>query len=76
MADEGYHPHKIKYLYIHGHDAPSLRVDITAELATKVEAILCHSSQFRDPEGSRQRWLESWGSGRRMGVSGILRHSR
>ncbi|MFM7581349.1 MAG: PIG-L deacetylase family protein [Caldilinea sp.] len=61
MADEGYHPHKIKYLYIHGHDTPSLRVDITAELATKVEAILCHSSQFRDPEGARQRWLDSWG---------------
>ncbi|MCX6040917.1 MAG: PIG-L family deacetylase [Caldilinea sp.] len=61
MADEGYHPHKIKYLYIHGHDAPSLRVEITAELATKIEAILCHSSQFKDPEGARQRWLDSWG---------------
>lgn len=61
MADEGYHPHKIKYLYVHGHDAPSLKVDITAELSTKIEAILCHTSQFADPEGAKQRWLEMWG---------------
>jgi LmbE family N-acetylglucosaminyl deacetylase len=61
MADEGYHPHKIKYLYVHGHDAPSLRVDITAELPTKIEAILCHKSQFEDPEKAKARWLEMWG---------------
>jgi LmbE family N-acetylglucosaminyl deacetylase len=61
MADEGYHPHKIKYLYVHGHDAPSLKLDITAEMPTKVEAILCHKSQFVDPEGAKHRWLETWG---------------
>jgi len=61
MADEGYLPHKIKYLYVHGHSEPSLRVDITAELSTKVEAILCHKSQFEDPEKAKARWLETWG---------------
>lgn len=61
MADEGYLPHKIKYLYVHGHDAPTLKVDITAELPTKIEAILCHKSQFEDPEQAKARWLESWG---------------
>jgi LmbE family N-acetylglucosaminyl deacetylase len=61
MADEGYHPHKIKYLYVHGHDAPSLKVDITAELPAKIAAILCHKSQFEDPEKAQARWLETWG---------------
>ena len=60
MSDEGYHPHKIKYLYVHGHDAPSLKVDITADLATKVEAILCHKSQFSDPDAAKARWIEMW----------------
>jgi LmbE family N-acetylglucosaminyl deacetylase len=61
MADEGYHPHKIKYLYVHGHDAPTLKVDITVELPTKIEAILCHQSQFEDPVKAKARWLEMWG---------------
>jgi LmbE family N-acetylglucosaminyl deacetylase len=61
MAEEGYHPHKIKYLYVHGHDQPDVRVDITEDLSTKIEAILCHTSQFSDPAGAHKRWLETWG---------------
>jgi LmbE family N-acetylglucosaminyl deacetylase len=61
MADEGYLPHKIKYLYVHGHDQPSLKVDITAEIDMKVAAILCHKSQFVDPMAAKKRWLEMWG---------------
>lgn len=60
MADEGYHPHKIKYLYVHGHDQPSLKVDITADLETKIAAILCHKSQFADPDAAQKRWRETW----------------
>jgi LmbE family N-acetylglucosaminyl deacetylase len=60
MAEEGYHPHKIKYLYVHGHDHPDLKVDITEDLETKIEAILCHTSQFEDPAGAQKRWRESW----------------
>ncbi len=61
MADEGYHPHKIKTLYVHGHDQPNIKVDITADIQTKVEAILAHKSQFSDPEAAKKRWLELWG---------------
>ena len=60
MADEGYHPYKIKYLYVHGHDQPNLKIDITPDIQTKVEAILAHKSQFSDPEAAKQRWLEMW----------------
>ncbi len=61
MSDEGYHPHKIKLLYVHGHDEPSLKVDITDEVDIKIEAILCHKSQFDDPEAVKARWREMWG---------------
>ena len=61
MAEEGYHPHKIKYLYVHGHDHPTVKIDITADIQTKIEAILCHTSQFSDPEAARKRWVEMWG---------------
>lgn len=61
MAEEGYHPHKIKYLYVHGHDQPDLRVDITDVLETKIDSILCHTSQFEDPAGAQKRWRETWG---------------
>lgn len=67
MADEGYHPHKIKYLYVHGHEQPDVRVDITGELSTKIEAILCHTSQFSDPAGAQKRWLETWGEAQEDG---------
>jgi LmbE family N-acetylglucosaminyl deacetylase len=60
MANEGYHPHKIKYLYVHGHDQPNVRVDITSDLETKIEAILCHKSQFEDPNAAQKRWREMW----------------
>jgi LmbE family N-acetylglucosaminyl deacetylase len=60
MADEGYHPHKIKYLYVHGHDQPDLKIDITDDLQAKIEAILCHTSQFADPAAAQKRWLELW----------------
>lgn len=60
LADEGYYPHKIKYLYVHGHDQPDLKIDITGEIDIKIEAILCHQSQFADPEAARQRWLTLW----------------
>ena len=26
-----------------------------------MEAILCHESQFVDPEAAKKRWLEMWG---------------
>ena len=27
----------------------------------KIEAILCHDSQFVDPDGAQRRWREQWG---------------
>lgn len=62
MADEGYLPHKISALYIFGHEEPNVEVDITAEINTKIQAILCHTSQIAEPETAPNRWKEFWGT--------------
>jgi LmbE family N-acetylglucosaminyl deacetylase len=61
MMDEGYLPHKISHLYVFGHPEPDTRVDITADIETKIQAILCHKTQIADPIEGPKRWLERWG---------------
>lgn len=61
MMDEGYLPHKISRLYIAGHPEPNIKLDITADVETKIQAILCHKTQIADPENAPKRWLERWG---------------
>jgi LmbE family N-acetylglucosaminyl deacetylase len=61
MANEGYLPHKISQLYITGHDEATIEIDVTADLETKINAILAHKSQFENPE-EVEKWLrERWG---------------
>jgi LmbE family N-acetylglucosaminyl deacetylase len=61
MADEGYHPHKVTQLYVFGHPQPNIRFDITDDINTKIQSILCHKTQIEDPEEAPARWLERWG---------------
>jgi LmbE family N-acetylglucosaminyl deacetylase len=61
MMDEGYAPHKIGQLYVHGHPTPNVRIDITDLVQTKIDAILCHKSQFMEPPEAVRRWMERWG---------------
>lgn len=61
MANEGYPPHKISQLYVSGHSRPTVEVDITVEIETKIKAILSHQSQFEDPEAVEKRMRERWG---------------
>jgi len=61
MADEGYLPHKISRLYIHGHLETDIEIDVTEDIERKIQAILSHTSQFPDPEKSRQWMLDRWG---------------
>lgn len=61
MADEGYLPHKISQLYVHGHSDSSVKIDITDDLNLKIQAILCHKTQIAEPEEAPKRWLERWG---------------
>lgn len=67
MADEGYLPHKISQLYIFGHEEPNVEVDITQDINTKIQAILCHTSQIAEPETAPERWKERWGDKQKEG---------
>ena len=61
MADEGYGPHKISQLYVHGPADAKVKIDITEVIETKIAAILCHKTQISDPENAPARWRERWG---------------
>jgi LmbE family N-acetylglucosaminyl deacetylase len=62
LTDEGYPPHKISQLYVFGHNTPNLRIDITEDLQTKIDAILCHKTQITEPEKAVPAWKERWRS--------------
>ncbi|MEZ4636011.1 MAG: PIG-L deacetylase family protein [Caldilineaceae bacterium] len=61
MANEGYLPHKISQLYVTGYDDPSVEVDVTDDVDTKIQAILSHKSQFDKPEEIEKWMRERWG---------------
>lgn len=62
MLNEGFLPHKIQQLYITSFDQGDTRVNVTDVIKTKIDAILCHKSQFgaREKQAMR-RWMERWG---------------
>jgi LmbE family N-acetylglucosaminyl deacetylase len=61
MADEGYKPHKVSQLYVHGPKDANVKIEITEQLTQKIEAILCHKTQIDEPENAPTRWRERWG---------------
>ena len=61
MRDEGYLPHKISQLYVFGHNDANVKIDITDEIETKINAILCHKTQITEPEKAVPAWRERWG---------------
>ena len=45
---EGLLPHKVRQVYVMGHDEPDTFVDITPTMETKLAALRCHRSQLKD----------------------------
>lgn len=60
LIDEGYPPHKIRQLYIVGGTEPTLEIDITDVIDRKIDALLNHVTQFRNPNESKKQWLARW----------------
>lgn len=56
---EGLAPHKVRRVYLAGTLDPNLKVDITAYLERKIEAISQHRSQVKDFEALAKRLRES-----------------
>jgi LmbE family N-acetylglucosaminyl deacetylase len=48
LLAEGWRPHKVREVYLMGHDDPDLALDITPTMERKLAALRCHASQLRD----------------------------
>jgi LmbE family N-acetylglucosaminyl deacetylase len=58
LLAEGLEPHQVKQVYLAGTEHPTLWVDISEVLETKIRAILCHSSQIKEPAKLPERMRE------------------
>jgi LmbE family N-acetylglucosaminyl deacetylase len=58
LLAEGFEPHKVRQVYLMGHDEPDVVLDITATMDRKLKALRCHASQLRDFPGVEGRVRE------------------
>ncbi len=58
LLDEGLEPHTVKEVHLTNPEQPNLWIDISEAFDTKIKAILCHSSQIKEPENLRDRLTE------------------
>ncbi len=65
LLAEGFEPHNVKRLYIHGSEKPDTWVDISDTVTTKIEALQKHVSQIdtHDVEKWMHEWAEEEGKG-------------
>jgi LmbE family N-acetylglucosaminyl deacetylase len=50
LLAEGLEPHVVKEVYLSGAEQPNRWVDISEVIETKIKAILCHTSQIKEPD--------------------------
>jgi LmbE family N-acetylglucosaminyl deacetylase len=58
LLAEGWQPHKVREVYLMGHEEPDLIVDITGTMEQKLAALRCHASQLKDFAGVEARVRE------------------
>jgi LmbE family N-acetylglucosaminyl deacetylase len=58
LLAEGFEPHEVKRLYIHGVEKPDTWVDISETIDIKVEALGKHASQINPAEVGK--WMRDW----------------
>lgn len=59
LLEQGYEPHNVKRLYIHGSEKPDTWVDITETIGVKVEALRKHASQVGEDE-NLEKMMRDW----------------
>lgn len=69
LLHEGYEPHNVRYLYLHGSEKTDVWVDISTTIDTKVEALHQHKSQLGewDVNQAMREWAAS--SGKEQGLA-------
>ncbi|MDH3676013.1 MAG: PIG-L family deacetylase, partial [Anaerolineae bacterium] len=55
---EGLEPHTVKEVHLANAEQSNLWVDITEVFDTKIKAILCHTSQIKEPQHLKERLVE------------------
>jgi LmbE family N-acetylglucosaminyl deacetylase len=58
LLAEGWQPHKVREVYLMGHEEPDLFVDITGTMEQKLAALRRHQSQLKDFAGVEARVRE------------------
>ena len=68
LLEEGYEPHNVKRVYIHGSEKPDTWVDIADTLDTKLAALKQHVSQVdtHDVDEWIRKWAEEEANGQEM----------
>ena len=61
LLADGLEPWPVDEIWVMGHPEPDEFVDITSQIDRKIEALLCHESQHRDPSGMVER-VREWNS--------------
>ncbi len=69
LLDEGYEPHNVKKLYLHGGEPADVWVDTRETLDLKIEALRKHASQLGDwdPADEMRKWATE--SGKEKGLA-------
>jgi LmbE family N-acetylglucosaminyl deacetylase len=60
LLDEGLEAHKVREVWLPGFENADMYVDATGLVEKKIEAILCHQSQFQKPgreDGTPGKWI-------------------
>src|SRR6266498_6089758 len=61
LLSEGYEPHEVKRLYVHGTEKSNTWVDITDTIDLKIKALQQHVSQINPDEVGK--WMLEWAEG-------------
>jgi LmbE family N-acetylglucosaminyl deacetylase len=59
LARDGLAAHKVRRVYLFWSNHPTVRVDISATVSRKIDALRAHASQLRDP-GKIEQWIREW----------------
>ena len=70
LAREGLGSHRVRRLYLFWSNHSTARVDVTATLDRKLDALRAHASQIKDPSRI-EAWIRPWAAeeGARIGVA-------
>jgi len=73
LAEEGYDAHEVAEVWLLGSTTPDHFVDVTERIDRKVQALLSHESQMRDP-ARLEPMIREWGAA--TAAAGELREGR